>query len=99
MNLHLEAFERIVEEKRGRLLSHPIYSNLRDLATLRIFMKHHAFAVWDFMSLVKKLQAELTCVAPPWLPPERRLASRFINEIVLVEESDEVEPGVSTSRR
>jgi hypothetical protein len=71
------------------LCQHEVYSKLSDVKSLRHFMSYHIFAVWDFMSLLKSLQKEITCVDIPWRPssysPE---LVRFLNQIVLGEESD-----------
>ena len=82
-----------VAPERRRVVEHPLYAAVNDLRALRIFMSSHAFAVWDFMCLLKTLQQRLTCVRTPWLPPRDTVAARLINEIVLGEETDEVEPG------
>ena len=82
---------------RDRLLNHQVYHQLETLKHVRLFMEHHVFAVWDFMSLLKSLQRHLTGVTLPWLPKENRLSRRLINEIVLEEESDENMEGGYTS--
>ena len=88
-----ERSEIVTEDVRTaqRALSrHPVYSYVTSPSALQTFMEHHVFAVWDFMSLVKALQAQLTCTSVPWTPRKHGRLGRFINEIVLGEESDVV---------
>jgi len=73
---------------RTSLLDHPLNSCLTNVDALRLFMQHHVFAVWDFMSLLKALQRRLCSVDIPWIPPTNRRGCRLVNEIVLGEESD-----------
>jgi len=86
-----------VERAQAALLTHPLYQRVNNLPALRVFMTNHVFAVWDFMTLAKALQAHLTCLDRPWLPPADIVSARLINDIVLGEETDEVRPGVFTS--
>jgi Protein of unknown function (DUF3050) len=84
-------FERLRERiapLREALLHHPLYDEVDSLDRLRDFMQIHVFAVWDFMSLVKRLQNEVTCRSLPWMPPVSAQIARFANEVVLGEESD-----------
>ena len=76
------------QPRRDALIDHPVYEAANNIATLRIFMEFHVWAVWDFMSLAKRLQLSLTCCSLPWTPPARPDLARFINEIITDEESD-----------
>ncbi len=73
---------------RKKLLNHPLYQKINTIQDVRTFTEHHVFAVWDFMSLLKGLQIQLTTVTIPWTPSKQPATRRFINEIVLGEESD-----------
>ncbi|MFA7386173.1 MAG: DUF3050 domain-containing protein [Thiohalobacteraceae bacterium] len=77
-----------IAPQREALNRHPIYAAITDLDALRCFMEHHVFSVWDFMSLVKYLQNLIAPPACPWLPTRNTALRRFVNELVLEEESD-----------
>src|SRR5437762_1749563 len=89
----IEKLKAEIRPARERVVGHPLYGALRSHAAIATFMEHHVFAVWDFMSLLKSLQRNLTCVTVPWLPTELPGSRRLINDIVLVEESDELGGG------
>lgn len=76
---------------------HELYGRLNSVEALRTFMEHHIYAVWDFMSLLKALQNELTCTRTPWRPIGDGDVRRFVNDIVHCEESDQLANGRSLS--
>ena len=87
MNSSLNLSE--IESLQQRLLKHPVYDAVNDLSCLRVFMAHHVYGVWDFMSLLKHLQHVIAPAMWPWQPSANVSLRRFVNEIVLGEESDE----------
>jgi hypothetical protein len=68
MNEQIEKIRKNIEPLRQEIMNHKVYSVINDLDDLRIFMKYHVYAVWDFMSLLKALQNNLTCTSIPWFP-------------------------------
>jgi Protein of unknown function (DUF3050) len=89
----LSSLQQAIAPARDAVVTHPIYSELNSIERVRTFLQSHVFAVWDFMSLLKTLQRDLTCVEVPWIPSGPTASRRLINEIVLVEESDELGEG------
>ncbi len=78
---------------QARLDQHPIYAAVESVDDLRVFMQHHVHSVWDFMSLIKYLQHTVAPARWPWTPGADATVQRFINELVLEEETDEAGPG------
>jgi hypothetical protein len=92
-NPHLAALRQEITPLKSVVTNHPVFGVVSSLSDLQVFMERHVFAVYDFMCLLTALQQELTCVCPPWVPKGDRDIRRFINHIVLEEESDEAADG------
>lgn len=90
-----------VNDAVGNLATHTLLGThqIQTIEDLRVFMEHHVYAVWDFMSLVKSLQMEICKSTDLWFPSKynRSGAARLMNDIVLSEESDVGYTGVGAT--
>ena len=93
----IDRIENEIETLKVQLINHSLYKMMESQEDLQIFMEHHVYAVWDFMSLVKKLQLDLTTTTLPWVPSATPSAGRLINEIVWGEETDINKDGLPMS--
>jgi hypothetical protein len=97
MGSRIEKLKEEIKPLREQIVYHPLYSHIKSIAQLNVFMEHHVYAVWDFMSLLKSLQRQLTCTDVPWIPKGNAATRYLINEIVTGEESDVDQHGRRTS--
>ncbi len=88
MQENIQHIQNSIEPLRQQIIHHKVYEEINDMEELQIFMQFHVYAVWDFMSLLKALQQQLTCVKTPWFPTQNSNTRYLINEIVLGEETD-----------
>ena len=88
-NPFIQRWVDCTHDLREQARNHRLFGRLDSLERVQVFMTHHVWSVWDFMSLGKSLQQHLTCVETPWIPRGEVLSRRLINEIILEEESDE----------
>ena len=93
----INQIQTAIEPLRQALLHHPVYGQLLSVTDIHIFMEHQIFAVWDYMSLLKALQRELTCVEVPWVPKGSPVVRKLINEMVLGMETDVDQEGLPAS--
>jgi hypothetical protein len=91
MKLNLE----LIREHQNKLENHPLLTTdvITSKKQLAKFMEHHVYCVWDFMSLVKKLQQIVAPSNVPWFASiyTKNGCARLINSIILDEESDQFE--------
>ena len=75
-DFRLISLNRKIDPLRKEILNHQLYSSMKSLSEVRVFMEHHIYAVWDFMSLLKALQQDLTSIKSAWTPTKDRSSSK-----------------------
>ncbi|MFV8368588.1 DUF3050 domain-containing protein [Flavobacterium sp. LB2R40] len=86
--MNIDTINNSIQPQKELLLQHSLYKKVKTVEDLQCFLENHIYAVWDFMSLLKALQAKLTCTTTPWFATENPETRYLINEIVLAEETD-----------
>lgn len=93
MNEQLTQLKKAITPLQQTIIQHPLYKKITTIQDVQKFMELHLYAVWDFMSLLKSLQQQLTCTTIPWIPKGNPNSRYLINEIVIGEECDVDEKG------
>ena len=88
MNPKIIEINKNIQLYKNEIVNHDLYKKLNNINDIATLMESHAYAVWDFMCLLKALQSILTCTSSPWKPIGDTKIRRLINSIVLEEESD-----------
>ncbi|RTY91364.1 DUF3050 domain-containing protein [Flavobacterium sp. GT3R68] len=86
--MNISTINQNIQPIKDILLQHPLYKKVLTIEDLHRFLENHVYAVWDFMSLLKALQSQLTCITTPWFATPNPEIRYLINEIVLAEETD-----------
>jgi pyrroloquinoline quinone (PQQ) biosynthesis protein C len=86
--MDIQQVNQSISQQKEELLNHTLYKKVKTIEDLHCFLENHVYAVWDFMSLLKALQAKLTCTTTPWFATKNPETRYLINEIVTAEESD-----------
>ena len=97
MSIELQKIQEALIPIKHEIVQHKVYKVIDSIDDLRVFMRYHVYAVWDFMSLLKALQINLTCTNLPWFPVGSGSTRGLINEIVAGEESDVDAAGIKKS--
>lgn len=66
--------------------THSVFTALTTPERQALFLTRHVWAVWDFMSLLKSVQAELAPTRLPWVPAPHPGLTHLVNQIVVEEE-------------
>ena len=79
MNPRIHTINKNLIPFREEITNHNLYKRLKNVNDIAVLMEHHVYAVWDFMSLLKALQSNLTCTSSPWKPVGDSAVRRLIN--------------------
>ncbi len=72
---------------RDDIIRHPIFHELKSKDALKKLFEVQVFFSWEYMQFVKCIQAEYSHGAVPWIPGKDSIVNRYLNELLLKEES------------